>query len=190
MPHRFEQTRFARLMSAERRKRLPPGRVLDEIGLRPGQTFVDIGAGPGYFALPAAAIVGPSGRVIGLDVSTFLLDRLRRVAARNKAVNIRVRRIPEAGVKFPAGADFYFLANVFHEIEDKPAYLRDIRAAMTGRSRLVVVDFFKKKTQGGPPLRDRIPLRMLRPLLGATGFIVERVFRPNEDEYGIIARRT
>jgi ubiquinone/menaquinone biosynthesis C-methylase UbiE len=188
MSHQYELARFKRLMSAERRKELPPKLILSEIGLRPGQVFVDIGAGPGFFALPAAAIVGPGGRVIGLDVSPFMVDELRKNAARKKAVNIRARKIPEAGVNFPAGADFYFLANVFHEIDDRTAYLRRIRGRMTDRSRLVIIDFLKKKTKHGPPLRDRVPLRTLRSLLGVSGLAVERVFRPNNEEYGVIAR--
>jgi len=187
MPHRFEDARYKRLMSAERRRRLPPERILQEIGLKPGRTLVDIGSGPGYFALPAARIVGPSGRVFGLDVSPFMLRHLRDLAARKNASQIHVRKIPEAGVSFPPKADFYFLANVFHEIEDKAAYLRDLRTAMTACSRLVIIDFFRKKTTGGPPFRDRIPLRTLRTLLADTGFAVERVFRPNTDEYGVIA---
>lgn len=187
MPLRSEEARLKRLMSAERRRRLPPERILTEIGLAPGQTFVDVGAGPGYFALPAAGIVGPSGRVFGLDISPFMLDRLRRLAARRNATNVRARRIPEAGVRFPAGADFYFFANVFHDIEDKPVYLRNLRSSMSDRSRLVIIDFLRKKTEGGPPLCERIPLRTLRSLLALTGFAVERVFRPNADEYGIIA---
>ncbi len=189
MPHKFEAARFKRLMSAERRKRLPPKIILGEIGLRPGQVFVDIGAGPGFFALPASAIVGPQGRVFGLDVSPVMVDQLRKNAVRKKAANIRARTIPETGANFPAGADFYFLANVFHEIDDRIAYLRRLRGRMTARSRLVIIDFLKKKTKRGPPLRDRIPLRTLRLLLGVSGFAVERVFRPNNEEYGIIARR-
>ena len=41
MPHKFHPARFKRLMSAERHKELPPGPILEQIGLRPGQTFVD-----------------------------------------------------------------------------------------------------------------------------------------------------
>jgi len=189
MSHQYEPARFKRLMSAERRKELPPKLILGEIGLRLGQVFVDIGAGPGFFALPAAAIVGPGGRVIGLDVSPFMVRRLRENAARKKATNVLARRIPEAGPAFPAGADFYFLANVFHEIDDRTVYLRRIRSRMTARSRLVIIDFLKMKTKHGPPLRDRIPLRTLRSLLGVSGLAVERVFRPNEEEYGVVARR-
>jgi len=190
MPHKFETARFKRLMSAERREELPPGSILERIGLRSGQTFVDIGAGPGFFALPAAAIVGPKGRVFGLDVAQIMVDELRKNAARKKASNVETGLIPEAGAKLPNGADFYFLANVFHEVDDRGAYLRNLRKHMTGRSRLVIIDYLRKKTKHGPPLRDRVPLQTLRTFLAEAGFVVERVFRPNEMEYALIARRS
>ena len=189
MPHKFQAARFKRLMSAERRKELSPGPLLERIGLRSGQTIVDIGAGPGFFALPAAAIVGPKGRVFGLDIAPVMIEELRKNAARKKASNVEAGLIPEAGAKLPNGADFYFLANVFHEVDDRTAYLLNIRRRMAAESRLVIVDFLKKKTKHGPPLRDRVPLQTLRAVLAASGFAVEKVFRPNEEEYALIARR-
>ncbi len=189
MPHKFESSRLKRLMSPERRKELPPVPILRQIGLRPGQTLVDIGAGPGFFSLPAAGIVGSEGRVIGLDVAPAMVEELRKNAARKKAFNIETGLIPEAGASFPPGADFYFLANVLHEIDDRRAYLRGLGKAMTASSRLVIIDFLKKKTQHGPPLSDRIPLQTLRTELAAGGLTVEKTFRPNKDEYMVIARR-
>ncbi len=190
MPEKFAAARLKRLMSAERRREIPPERVLETIGLRPGQVFIDIGAGPGFFALPAAAAVGPRGRVAGLDVSPLMIEELRKNAARAKAANLQARRISQTSPNVPPGADFYFLANVLHEIDGREAYLRDLRKRMSAASRLVIIDFFRKKTEHGPPLRDRIPLRELRRLLAATGFEIERVFRPNGEEYGVIAFRT
>jgi len=189
MAAKFDAARLKRLMSAERRTELPPGPILEKIGLRAGQTFADIGAGPGFFALPAAEIVGPQGRVFGLDVNEVMLVELRKNAARKKLSNIEICLIPEEGGGLPAGTDFYFLANVFHEIDDRTAYLRDLRKRMSERSRLVIIDFLKKKTKHGPPLPHRIPLQVLRELLAESGFAVERVFRPNDEEYGVVARR-
>jgi ubiquinone/menaquinone biosynthesis C-methylase UbiE len=189
MPEKYESARFKRLMSAERRRELPPGRILGEIGLRRGQTLVDIGAGPGFFVLPAAAIVGPSGRVFGLDVSSVMVEELRKNAARKKFNHVEARLAEETEKNLPAGADFYLMVNVFHELEDRSAYLRRIRTSMNASSRLVIVDFLKKKTPHGPPLRERIPLRAIRTVMTDAGFVVERVFRPNKFEYGVIARR-
>jgi FkbM family methyltransferase len=51
--------------------------------LRPGSTFVDVGANWGYFSLFAAAIVGPEGRVLSLEPD----PRLFRMLTANLALN-------------------------------------------------------------------------------------------------------
>ena len=48
----------------ERRKWQNPEAILSSIGLRPGFTLIDIGCGSGFFALPAAKIVGKKGKVL------------------------------------------------------------------------------------------------------------------------------
>jgi ubiquinone/menaquinone biosynthesis C-methylase UbiE len=47
------------------------------IGLKPGDTFIDVGSGEGYFAIPAAKIVGEQGRIFALDSNEEALRRLR-----------------------------------------------------------------------------------------------------------------
>jgi ubiquinone/menaquinone biosynthesis C-methylase UbiE len=189
MPEKFEALRFKRLMSAERHRELPPEKILRAIGLGPGQTFVDIGAGPGFFTLPAARIVGAKGRVHGLDISPLMVAELKKNAARAGLINIRAARISETGIPLPAGADVYLMVNVFHELDDRSGSLRQIRNAMIARSRFILIDFLRKKTPHGPPLRERISLRAIRPILEAAGLAIERVFRPNDEEYGVVVRR-
>ncbi|MEV5375585.1 FkbM family methyltransferase [Streptomyces nondiastaticus] len=63
--------------------------------LRPGDTFIDVGANIGYFSLLAARLVGPSGRVVAIEASPVLhrsvLANVRRNACRNvRAVNTAV----------------------------------------------------------------------------------------------------
>ncbi len=60
---------------------------------------------------------------------------------------------------------------------------------MTAPSRLTVVDFLKKRTEHGPPFADRIPFTKIKPLLRSSGFEVIRAFRPNAEEYAVVARR-
>ncbi len=99
MPHKFDPARLARLMSDERRRELPPDRILLRAGLGAGQTLVDIGCGPGFFVLPAARIVGPRGRVIGLDTSPVMVAELRKNARAAGLANVRVARIAESSPK-------------------------------------------------------------------------------------------
>lgn len=60
----------------ERRKWQDPLAILSYIGLKTGQTFVDIGCGGGFFALPAARVVGESGRVYGIDADAGMIAEL------------------------------------------------------------------------------------------------------------------
>jgi SAM-dependent methyltransferase len=56
-----------------------------------GQTFLDVGAGPGFAAADAAEIVGPDGRVIALERSPRFLEALRARAATLGLSNIETR---------------------------------------------------------------------------------------------------
>jgi FkbM family methyltransferase len=55
--------------------------------LRPGQTFVDVGAHVGYFSVLASRLVGPTGAVIAVEPESRNLDLLRRNLARNDCTN-------------------------------------------------------------------------------------------------------
>jgi FkbM family methyltransferase len=58
--------------------------------LRPGHTFVDIGAHVGYFSLLAATCVGPSGQVIAFEPEPRNLSLLRQNLTRSGFANTRV----------------------------------------------------------------------------------------------------
>jgi FkbM family methyltransferase len=58
--------------------------------LRPGDTFVDLGANVGYFAIRAAAIVGASGRVLAVEPVADLARLIEQSARRNRLGNVQV----------------------------------------------------------------------------------------------------
>tara|TARA_B100000378_G_C18037644_1_gene409531 strand:+ start:448 stop:1272 length:825 start_codon:yes stop_codon:yes gene_type:complete len=63
-------------------------RGIRDLELRPGDTVVDLGTGTGW-ALPRLAdAVGPSGRVIGVDISLGMLERARRRVKGRDNINL------------------------------------------------------------------------------------------------------
>ena len=62
--------------------------------LKPGDTFVDVGANIGYFTLLASQLVGRSGRVIAIEPSPANLELLEQNVSANRAANVRI--IPAA----------------------------------------------------------------------------------------------
>ncbi|MEW6248680.1 MAG: methyltransferase domain-containing protein [Nitrospirota bacterium] len=66
-------------------------RLVGDARLRPGHHVLDLGSGTGYPALLAAQVVGPRGRVIGIDVAERMLAAAERKASRLGLANISFR---------------------------------------------------------------------------------------------------
>jgi 2-polyprenyl-3-methyl-5-hydroxy-6-metoxy-1,4-benzoquinol methylase len=66
-------------------------RTIERLALRSGARVLDVGCGTGASALPAADRVGPTGRVIGVDLADRLLEIARQKAASRNLDNAEFR---------------------------------------------------------------------------------------------------
>lgn len=64
--------------------------------LRPGMTFVDVGANWGYFSLLASHLVGDGGRVVSLEPDPRLFPVLSENVARNRIGNASLHQLAAA----------------------------------------------------------------------------------------------
>src|SRR5262245_14692693 len=64
------------------------GAPLDFLDLKPGETVLDLGSGPGLDCFLAAEQVGDTGRVIGIDMTPAMLERARRNAEKSGYRNV------------------------------------------------------------------------------------------------------
>jgi len=67
------------------------GNPLAIASLRPGQTVLDLGSGAGFDCFLAARAVGPSGKVIGVDMTHDMLAKARQNAKTNGFTNVEFR---------------------------------------------------------------------------------------------------
>jgi FkbM family methyltransferase len=58
--------------------------------LGPGDVFVDVGANSGWYTLLASRIVGAEGRVVAIEPSAVIVERLQGQISRNDLTNVRV----------------------------------------------------------------------------------------------------
>lgn len=80
--------------------------------LRPGMTFVDVGANFGYFTLLAASRVGAGGRVLAVEPSPYASRRLAETVRRNPLPQVEVFHL---GLSSEAGTlDLYLPPSGFH----------------------------------------------------------------------------
>ncbi|OGP15476.1 MAG: hypothetical protein A2052_01215 [Deltaproteobacteria bacterium GWA2_54_12] len=186
--HKFNPEHLERLMSIERQLDISPEKVLREAGLKSGQIFADIGAGPGFFTIPAARIIGPETIAFAVDTQAEMLIDLRD--RRNPPDNVILMKSEE--YEIPLGdfeADFTLLAFVLHETPDKVRLLQEIRRIMKPGATLLVLDWVKKEEDKGPPLEERISDKEARAFVEDAGFDVIQLSPLNPSHYRIIARR-
>ena len=114
--------------------------------LQPGELVVDVGSGGGIDSLIAAKMVGPSGRVIGIDMTPAMLDKARTSAAAAGMTNVEFRE--GFGESLPvedAWADVVISNGVLNLMPDKDAALREMARALKPGGRLQIGDILVQK---------------------------------------------
>jgi SAM-dependent methyltransferase len=116
--------------------------IAGALGLEPGETVADVGSGTGLFLAELAARVGPSGRVLALDISPAFVEHLSARAREEGLAQVEVRLCGERSVDLPAGSvDLAFLCDVYHHFEYPKSSMSSIHAALRDGGEVVLVDF-------------------------------------------------
>jgi SAM-dependent methyltransferase len=111
------------------------------VGLPPDATVVDVGTGTGRVAMLLADLVGPAGRVIGLDRSAAAIDHARRSAAAAGLSTVEFARANVADPLPVTGADAVVCRLVLAYQPDPVAVLRRWAAAVHPGGQVVVLEF-------------------------------------------------
>lgn len=179
---------LALLESPDRNATQDPTHLWRRVGLRPGDTVVDVGAGAGFFSFPASPIVGPTGRVYAIDVSPDLVDLVGERASVAGITNLTAllstaKRIPlEDGI-----ADVTLLANVLHGIP-AATVAEAIRLLRPG-GRFVNVDWKKEPTPSGPPVQHRLSKTEASEALESYGLVRRDSFELGPYHYVLVFER-
>jgi len=173
----------------ERRKWQDPEAILSSIGLKPGLIFIDIGCGSGYFALPAARMVSPHGKVYGLDLNADSITELKEQAIRNDLNNLHLNiGKAEESTICEQCADIVFFGMALHDFQDPAKVLENARVMIKPAGRLVNLDWKKEPMEIGPPLEIRFYEQMAARLIRAAGFTIETIQNSGLYHYLIIAK--
>ena len=124
-----------------RDERLQIQRVMDLLGIVPGSSVADIGAGSGWFTVRAAARVGAAGSVFAEDINPEAITYIRKRAETEKLPQVHavLGSVDDPALP-PASVDAMLIMKTYHEFAKPVELLRKLKLALKPGAKLGIID--------------------------------------------------
>lgn len=141
----------------ERDRWQKPDELVAALGLRPGMTVADLGAGTGYLSRRLSAAVGAEGTVLAVDPEPNMVVRLRERAEKERTANVVPVLASLDNPRLPAAScDLVLVVDTFHHIDDRLIYFRALKRVLRPGGRVAIVDWQKGELPVGPPPEHKL----------------------------------
>lgn len=160
---------------SEREQEERPSQAIRELRLQPGMVVADFGAGSGYYTERLARAVGPTGKVLAVDVQPEMLALVGARASTLGLTNVELVRSTQDDPRLPAGAvDLILMVDVYHELAEPQRVLRMMKAALSPRGRIAIIEFRKEDPR--VPVREEHKMTVQQAVqeFGAEGYVLDR----------------
>ena len=123
-------------------------KILQKLRIEYGLTIADVGCGSGYFTFKFADMVGPDGKIYGIEINPLHLDYLRKFVRKNDIRNVEIVESNADGIGLAPDvkADVVFSCSLFHVLyavfkeKDRRAFMESIKNALRPGGALIVMD--------------------------------------------------
>jgi SAM-dependent methyltransferase len=151
-----------------REKKLQIDRVMRLLGIGPGKTVADIGAGGGWFTVRAARKVGRGGTVIAEEINPAALTYIDRRAAKVGLTNVRtVLGTPDDPKLGSASVDAVMMLKMYHEIAHPLVVMERVQDALRPGARVGIID----RNGNGTGEDHGVPRRTVEREMTQAGFV-------------------
>ncbi len=166
---KFDPAKLELLNNPERLKDIPPAFVAEKLKLKNPEVMVDIGAGTGFFSVAFLQQV-PKARVFACDISQIMIDWMKKHVVPHFPDIIPVLTRESTLPLENDMADLVFSINLHHELHEPLRLLKEARRVLKPGGKLLIIDWKKEETGGGPPLHIRYSPDKVKQQLHIVGF--------------------
>jgi ubiquinone/menaquinone biosynthesis C-methylase UbiE len=184
--HRFDPKNKDVLESSERKKLFPPEKLLGMLPIQKDHHILDLGAGTGYFTIPAAQMT--SGTVYALDLEPEMLATLKSRIEEQNIANIELVEASMTDMPLNDNSiDIIIASLVLHAVKPISITLNEIKRVMKPKAYLLICEWEPKESPMGPPMEIRIASKEMERTLKESGFSIKKRVFPTDFLYILIA---
>jgi ubiquinone/menaquinone biosynthesis C-methylase UbiE len=147
-------------------------RAVRALGIRPGDTVVDIACGTGLNFPLIEEMIGPYGRLVGVDLTDEMLARAHDRIEVNGWRNVSLVQADAAEFNFPAEVDGVLSTYAMTQVPDCAKVIAHGAAALSGSGRWVVLDV--KVPGGTPSWLAQLGIAVVRPFAAIDEWLMRR----------------
>jgi len=156
-------------------ERQPPAKVMDAVGVKPGMTIGEIGAGRGRYTVHLAVRVGAAGKVYANDIDASGLEHIRERCKKDGIANVETIVGKVDDPLFPkASLDMAFMILTYHHLSEPVALFKNLIPSLKPGATVVVVDPDPEKDKKRT-LDETTPREKIEKETAAAGFEIARV---------------
>ena len=163
-----------------------PVKNLKAFGLEEDNIVADLGAGTGYYTLPAG-MLSPRGKIYAVELQKDFLDTIKNKV---KEAHLGKVEIIWGNVEKLGGTkignnvvDVVIASNILFQVEDKDMLVEEIKRILKPKGRVLLIDWSESSIMGGKMI---IPKNKAQILFEKKGFVFSREIDAGAHHYGII----
>jgi ubiquinone/menaquinone biosynthesis C-methylase UbiE len=166
-----------------------PVKNLKQFGLGENMIVADLGAGSGFYAIPAAEMVS-KGKVYAIEIQKDFLITIKNKAAEARLHNVEcllgdVEKI--GGTKMKDGVvDAAIASNILFQVEDKDKFIKEAKRILKPGGKLLLIDWSDNSSSIGTGFDKIISKNKAREMFEKEGFSWQRDIDAGAHHYGII----
>jgi ubiquinone/menaquinone biosynthesis C-methylase UbiE len=147
-------------------------RAVQTLGLRPGDSVVDVACGTGLNFQLIEDVIGPGGRIVGVDLTDAMLARAQDRIETNGWSNVSLVQADAAEFEFPAEVDGILSTYALSQVPECAEVIAHGAAALSGGGRWAVLDL--KVPDNTPGRLAQLGTAMVRPFASIDEWIMRR----------------
>ena len=146
--------------------------AVQALGLRAGDTMIDIACGTGLNFPLIEEVIGPDGRIVGVDLTDAMLRQARNRIEAQGWTNISLVQADAADFDFPTEVDAILSTYALSQVPECAEVIAHGAAALSGGGRWVVLDL--KVPDNTPGWLAQLGTAILRPFASIDEWILRR----------------